>query len=404
MRNRKYILTLIVPIIYLTFFGVIEASAPPLLIGNASLKLATLNSPPISILGNAGLNATATSGDGSLANPYIIENTIVNASGSAYGIAISDTNAYFILRNCTVTNAVYQGIELINVTNGRIENTTVLHNSIGIYIEDSNVNTVTTVIANDNVDTGIWLDTSNHTTLINITVSHNLKGGIKLVSSYHNTLTNVSANSNFGGIDLLQSNFNTLNRTITNENEDGIYLSFSHNNSITGAYAAHNENIGIFLANSVNNTLIGVQVYRQSYTGIELGTCRNNKVINSTVNHNGMGIYLGDSNDSNTLTGNTLFNNSIAINLVNSNFNRITGNSLRGNRQCILQTGCTGNIFENNDCGAPDNTLILLLALGIIAIAGSVSFATYLLRRRSHQGKDKPSKSSSLSSKSPKYR
>jgi hypothetical protein len=42
-----------------------------------------------------------SSGNGTASNPYIIENWDINAS-SANGIDISNTNAYFIIRNCVI--------------------------------------------------------------------------------------------------------------------------------------------------------------------------------------------------------------------------------------------------------------------------------------------------------------
>ena len=54
---------------------------------------------PIAIAGNTALNNTASSGNGTVNYPYIIENKIINASGATNGINITNTNAYFIIRN-----------------------------------------------------------------------------------------------------------------------------------------------------------------------------------------------------------------------------------------------------------------------------------------------------------------
>ena len=82
---------------------------------NEDLTLAIKADSPIYIDGNYWLEQNATAGDGSAANPYIIENYIINASGlGVHGIHIQNTNKSFILQNCTVTNidALFHGIFL----------------------------------------------------------------------------------------------------------------------------------------------------------------------------------------------------------------------------------------------------------------------------------------------------
>ncbi|NVM27249.1 MAG: hypothetical protein HWN65_00295 [Candidatus Helarchaeota archaeon] len=95
------------------------------LIPNWSLMKTDL---PFSINGNAELSAIASAGNGTLGNPYILENYIINASGlGVNGIIINDTDAYFILRNCTVfeADAGFHGIFLENVLHAQIMNNTI---------------------------------------------------------------------------------------------------------------------------------------------------------------------------------------------------------------------------------------------------------------------------------------
>ncbi|NVM54013.1 MAG: hypothetical protein HWN66_09965, partial [Candidatus Helarchaeota archaeon] len=109
------IISLFMPIIFSNF-------QPTLRTDSQSPSVLKKLDLPLSIYGNTELNATASAGNGSLGNPYILENYVINASGlPASGITIENTNAYFILRNCTVFGATGQfgsGIKLINVIHG----------------------------------------------------------------------------------------------------------------------------------------------------------------------------------------------------------------------------------------------------------------------------------------------
>ena len=95
------------------------------LLGNTQPELQILNGVTLSINGDPALDAAASSGNGSAGNPYIIQDRIINASGAGtHGIYIRNTNAYFILRNCTVTNAYtpFFAVYFYNVTHARLEN------------------------------------------------------------------------------------------------------------------------------------------------------------------------------------------------------------------------------------------------------------------------------------------
>ena len=58
-------------------------------------------------------------GNGTPGNPYVICNWTF--SGDDVSITIMDTNAYFVIKNCTITNST-TGIRFQNVRNGSVEN------------------------------------------------------------------------------------------------------------------------------------------------------------------------------------------------------------------------------------------------------------------------------------------
>ncbi|MGA1847971.1 MAG: NosD domain-containing protein [Thermoplasmatota archaeon] len=95
---------------------------------------------PIHISGNSGFNSTngVSSGSGTAEDPYIIENLTVNEKDRR-GIKINNTDAYFILRNCSVISSDRYGIgiDLDHVKNGVIQNCTVSRFGSAISASDS---------------------------------------------------------------------------------------------------------------------------------------------------------------------------------------------------------------------------------------------------------------------------
>jgi hypothetical protein len=96
-----------------------------------------------------------TGGNGTVNNPYLIENWVFIAVGSGEAIHIVNTDAYFIIRNCTI-RGFQDGIFFSRVVNGGIEETTIetttawdetgiiLVNSMNIAITDNIINSDTT--------------------------------------------------------------------------------------------------------------------------------------------------------------------------------------------------------------------------------------------------------------------
>ncbi|MFX1447936.1 MAG: hypothetical protein ACFFCG_07345, partial [Promethearchaeota archaeon] len=68
-------------------------------------------------------------GNGTQANPYIIENVTIDVNNNfEYCISIQNSNKHLIINNCTVSKANITGIFLENVNNSQIINNKVLNN------------------------------------------------------------------------------------------------------------------------------------------------------------------------------------------------------------------------------------------------------------------------------------
>jgi len=262
---------------------------------------------PINISNDSDFSLYDSGGNGQFETPWIIENYVINASGYAtHGIHIQNTEAHFILRNCTITNTDpgYSGIFFHNVTNCNMIGNYINHNAGGgvvlnyrcTYITLSNNkachNLGTGIFINGNSDNniitdnnvsyngvhGIYLANSEHNTINNNLAYHNSEVGFYIGGLGHNSLTRNIAKANEVGIQLLISHYNIISSNTANANYGGIVIAASDFNFVTYNLANYNDFIGIYLAASPDN----------------------NEFDNNTITFNGdYGIYSLDVSEPN---------------------------------------------------------------------------------------------------------
>ena len=76
-----------------------------------------------------------SSGNGSQASPYVIENKHINATSLSFGIRIADVSSYFIIKNCIILGG-NSGILLDNVWSsvGNLTNNFLINSTYGINL------------------------------------------------------------------------------------------------------------------------------------------------------------------------------------------------------------------------------------------------------------------------------
>ena len=342
----------------------------------------------IQIIYNSGWvnfkNAGNCTGSGTYSDPYVIEDLEIDGGGSGNCIWIENSTVHFKIENCTVSNSgtgyPEAGIRLSYVNNSQLIDNDCSSNYHGIRLYNSNNNTVSRNTANNNTNAGIYLGSSTDNTISGNTANYNSQydgyAGIYLTSSSNNTISGNTANNNSNGIFLdYSSNNNTVSGNNANSNTDaGIYLDWSsNNNKISGNTANYNsqyagiyldwssnntisDNIvsgrtGISLYNSDTNTISGNTVYNNRIMGIHLRNCNYNAISdNIASDNNGTGIILHNC-DNNTISGNNVSNNiNSGIYLDKSNTNTITGNTANYNSQygIHLWNSNYNNISRNN--------------------------------------------------------
>jgi len=231
-------------------------------------------------------------GAGTELDPYKIENlNITSTSSIDYGIKISGTYAYFVIQNCYIKDAITAGIYFYEVSwnTGTIFNNTLSDSYIYIHLDSK-----MTVIANNTL-TGKGIKVSSDGCAV-VNNSIILNGG-----------NGIYSNDGFFGSDYV---------TITN-------------NFIRGADKSINGGLGSFCTISSNyliNNVIGIYGYEDS------------TISNNTLDHNEVGIDLGNDNlvrynlIKNTLSYGILYNGIYGGNIIHHNV-FINNNLLVGGSQ-----------------------------------------------------------------------
>jgi len=230
---------------------------------------------------------------------------------------------------------------------------------IGVFLVDSNGNTIAnnTIFRND--DSGIVLTGmgggSNNNLIVNNTVSDNKWVGIILSSSSNNTVKDNNVSGNNIGIQSSNGSNGTIikNNIISYNKGDGLEVILSINNTIENNIALGNEGRGIFLGKSQKNSVANNTVSFNKMGGIGLDWSTENVVYNNTISNNGLAMRLASGSTFNTIANNRIMNNTTGIDLYtweapNTN-NVVKGNFLGGNgRGIFIFWGSSDNFFYGN--------------------------------------------------------
>jgi len=193
-------------------------------------------------------------GNGSALSPYVLENLRINGTGFGYCIYAGNTTVHFIIQNCSLACANGNsedyywnaGICLFNGTQTAIQNSTICMCTYGIYLIQSEHNTITSCIL-ANHTCGIRLYRSSGCTVENISIE-NASYGIYLWLAQQNTICSAGLHGNGNtGIYLYESNQNEITECRINGWQYGIYCYCAQNNKIERCSIADNRMYGLYL-------------------------------------------------------------------------------------------------------------------------------------------------------------
>lgn len=226
-------------------------SSLPMLIGPVESKVIQSNPgvltahSTISIVGNANFNLAhgVVSGNGMSWSPWIIENWEIDGTGFTDGIYIAGTTNYFIIRNCTITNAP-NGIFLTYVSNGVVTNNNITNTNVGI-----NTDHMYGCLISDN-------------------------------EVYNANMCSIMTNTCFG---------NTINNnTVTLGGLNGIWIYSSNYNVVSSNYVSYISTEAVIIQLSYYNVILNNTIFNNSWMGLSTYTGYNeiygNALINNPVN------------------------------------------------------------------------------------------------------------------------
>ncbi|MGY5881852.1 MAG: NosD domain-containing protein, partial [Candidatus Thorarchaeota archaeon] len=314
---------------------------------------------PIVIVSDSNFSDTATQegwfGDGSAGDPYIIEGFEINRAGVALDcIWISNTRVNFTIRNCNITGASFprSGINLDNVTYGRIERNIVHNNHFNIYLANAHY-----VVVKNNTCWGSVYSISMRVSSSNNIItdndsSNNSNRGVNIESSsQYNTVINNTCTGNVFGVVLYRVwENNIVNNTFNDNSDQGIHSNDADSNDLVNN-TCNDNGIGIYLfADSRYNKIHNNTCNSNLIHGIYILSSYYNDVFNNTCNENGdYGIYFYQA-DYADLVNNTCNLNRRGIDLHYTDYSIISNNTCNFNDYGILLDYSTVNTISNNTC------------------------------------------------------
>lgn len=217
--------------------GIMTAISPMLELQKTSTNI-TAFSPhsPILIMTDASFVSQGWPGNGTQLSPYVIESLEISTEDT--GIEILNTNAHFVIRNCTLSSPIFgegTGIHIENAHNGRIVNCTI-----------------------SSLDTGIYVRASDYCSITNNTVSECSSNGVELISSDYSTVVDnrVMNQDGYGFYFAILSNCLMMNNSISNCKEMGFALASTVDSNIMGNVIEDSGRFGLYFAGCLNCTFI----------------------------------------------------------------------------------------------------------------------------------------------------
>ncbi len=324
---------------------------------------------PIIIASDADFNTTngVTGGDGSLGNPWVISGWSIDGGGITGCIYIASVTQYFVIENCTLTNApeIKNGINLWNLTNGRIRYNTIedCWTGVGIWTADNIIveNNVITNAIDSMHSAGINLAGTQFCQVANNTISYPGGTGIWITGA-----NNILSNNSMTDCGILISidnelywNSNDIDTTNTVNSKPIYYVSKSTGFSIpsdagqviiassTGITGSGMDvsggTLGLSVAYSSDVILDGITSNENSKHGISIFKSNGIELDDAVANGNSEYGLIAEQSDDNGFIDCEFSNNFVGIGLSESLRNTFNGAKVTEN-----EGGISDNFGKDN--------------------------------------------------------
>jgi parallel beta-helix repeat protein len=291
---------------------------------------------PIHINGNTDFATQATSegwaGDGSAGSPYVISGYEISAGGGSYCILIENTDVYFIIKNCNLTNATGSSttgaVHFNQVSNGTIMQCNITANNIGVYAYRSWYNNISDNNISSNSGNGLYLWNASCCIVSNNTINPNVNYGIYVRDSINLNINNNTISKGTYGIELSHVNDTVLVQNIINGSSYGLSAGYSANITIRQCSITNNSQYGIKTTRSESIEITLNTIIKNYNYGVAMYYTNNSRIQTNTISNSTYDVYLNASN-SVVITHNTLANTTTsAIALISSMATSIVGNTI----------------------------------------------------------------------------
>lgn len=179
------------------------------------------------------------SGNGTMNNPYVIDNIVIRreSDGDDYGIFIHNSRTFFIIKNCDIGSDSHTGLFLWNVSNGIISYNQADGVDRPIAMENCTKVNISSNIFKFSYSFAIDLDYCNFITINNNTFTHGKWHGITLFQCTNCFITeNYVEIEQHGGVILSSSHYNIIYKNIIHYDNTGMEIFGSTYNNITYNY------------------------------------------------------------------------------------------------------------------------------------------------------------------------
>ena len=268
--------------------------------------------------------------------------------------------------------------------NNTIQGNTASYNyRYGIGVASGSNHEISQNYVDYNNNTGIYLTSLNHGNIFSNIIIGNYINGLHLYNCrdckvYQNTAQNHDDQgflAEHNGIILSESVYNELYDNSLLSYTRGIHL-YSHseyNSVFNNSFADCNTGILIYYQSHFNN--LSYNTLNCKFDGIELCDASNNTIDHNDIISTQDGLRIRENSNYNLILSNSIKGGGfVGIDLYDSSYNLIKGNTIRQKRECFSEGGnCVGNIFEDNDCQESSfidgyNLILVLSVLGVTII------------------------------------
>jgi len=361
----------------------IECSLKDIRDRSVNKKVQDVITTPITVTGNSELAALAVRGNGSVTQPYIIENiTIIWHGGYLPLLLIKETSVYFIIQNCIFDGGEiggHSGLNLVQVSNGVIWNNTFTGDGTGLYSYEC-----TNLIIDENIFSQNYIGVhirygAGLFNIMNNLFYNNTWEGMLFYDSFSTELNIINntfehgrglSTSSTSNVNILNNRFIGVETGISSGGHNYVIKNNSFYNTSVGIstgsdYSSIRYNIfkGVergFYVGTAEQTDFSHNLIEDSYTGFWMDTCTNAIFNNNSLFRNVYGFYAYEEVSQNSIVNNTITDHQLtAIHFRSLSWKNIVSGNLIINNSRGVHIGADGyfpcsenvirkNIFVNN--------------------------------------------------------